>query len=313
MTDNTILISIVSPVYNGAHLLDALVARLTAVLDVMNIRYEIVLVDDGSSDDSWQKIRQLASYIPQLKGLKLCQNFGHHNAITAGIARSVGVYTSVIDCDLQEDPVLLQEMLPLLQQQGYELVLTRKDRSGHKTWRNVFSKTFFMLFRLVSGIAYDNRLANFCMFDTNVRAQFLQKTQQQKQYLIISLQKMDVHKKVLDASISAHYQAKKSTYSWRKLEHTAYEIAVLYASPVFKFLLGLLMPILFYFTLYASVMLYMLLVKGLSYNLLFNLFWLLVWIFNVAMLSFVVKFLLEMRKQKKRPKLYEICQNTETI
>ena len=78
--------------------------RLLAVLPTIATQFEIILVEDGSRDQSWQKIEKICATHKAVTGLKLSRNFGQHNAIAAGLRVSKGDWVVVMDCDLQDDP-----------------------------------------------------------------------------------------------------------------------------------------------------------------------------------------------------------------
>jgi dolichol-phosphate mannosyltransferase len=129
-------LSVVIPVYNCAGCLEELHARLTASLREVTPDYEIVLVDDRSTDAAWEILRRLAGEDPRLRIVRLSRNFGQHAAITAGLARSTGAWTVVMDCDLQEPP----EEIPRLYakaQEGYEIVRATREGRRHSAFRRV--------------------------------------------------------------------------------------------------------------------------------------------------------------------------------
>ena len=134
-------LSVVIPVYNCSGCLSELHARLTASLREVTPDYEIVLVDDRSTDGAWNILRELARNDPRLRVVRLSRNFGQHAAITAGLARSTGAWTVVMDCDLQEPP----EEIPRLYakaQEGYEIVRAVRDGRKHSAFRR-FSATLY--------------------------------------------------------------------------------------------------------------------------------------------------------------------------
>ncbi|UOQ76186.1 glycosyltransferase family 2 protein [Hymenobacter sp. 5516J-16] len=98
------LLSVVSPVYQASAVLDELVRRLEHTLTALPVRYEIILVDDGSADSSWELICRQAARTPCVRGLRLSRNFGQHHAITAGLEQCQGEWVVVMDCDLQDQP-----------------------------------------------------------------------------------------------------------------------------------------------------------------------------------------------------------------
>ena len=129
-------LSVVIPVYNCAGCLRELHTRLTASLVEVTPEYEIVLVDDRSTDGAWDVLRELAREDPRLRVVRLSRNFGQHAAITAGLARSTGNWTVVMDCDLQEPP----EEIPRLYakaQEGYEIVRAVREGRRRPAFRRI--------------------------------------------------------------------------------------------------------------------------------------------------------------------------------
>ena len=98
-SENTPIISVVSPVYMAAELVDVLVKQVTSELEKITDNYELILVEDGSVDNSWQQIEQKCQELQKVKGIKLSRNFGQHYALTAGLKEATGDYVVVIDCD----------------------------------------------------------------------------------------------------------------------------------------------------------------------------------------------------------------------
>ena len=104
-------ISVVSPVYYAENIVEELVLQLRSVLSKITLNYEIILVEDGSTDNSWKKIEEIHNkYNKNVRGIKLSRNFGQHYAITAGIEAAKGDYVIVIDCDLQENPIYILDL-----------------------------------------------------------------------------------------------------------------------------------------------------------------------------------------------------------
>jgi dolichol-phosphate mannosyltransferase len=116
-------VSVVVPVYNGARLVERLVQEVVASLDATGEPYELLLIEDGSQDSSWDAIVTAASRCPQVKGYRLSRNFGQQIAVSAGIAQARGRYVIVMDGDLQNPPSAIPEILRALRA-GNELVYT---------------------------------------------------------------------------------------------------------------------------------------------------------------------------------------------
>jgi glycosyltransferase involved in cell wall biosynthesis len=116
-------VSVVVPVYNGARLVARLVQEVVASLDGTGEPYELLLIEDGSQDSSWDAIVKAASLCPDVKGFRLSRNFGQQIAVSAGIAQARGKYVIVMDCDLQNPASAIPEILSSLRA-GNELVYT---------------------------------------------------------------------------------------------------------------------------------------------------------------------------------------------
>src|SRR5690349_20076034 len=104
-------LSVVIPVYYGEPFVETLVSRIEKNIPSSVATFEIILVDDGSPDDSWKKIESACRSDFHVKGIKLSRNFGQHNAITAGLLASRGRNVILMDCDLQDDPAYLPALL----------------------------------------------------------------------------------------------------------------------------------------------------------------------------------------------------------
>ncbi len=133
-------VSIVVPVYNSMETLDELVARLAKVLTSTVHVFEIILVNDGSSDASWEKICQLAKKYKQLKGVNLMRNYGQHNALLCGTRKAQYPIIVTLDDDLQNPPEQIPQLLLKLQK-GYDVVYGYPEKEKHGLWR-VFSSIF---------------------------------------------------------------------------------------------------------------------------------------------------------------------------
>ena len=129
-------ISVVIPVYNCAGCLRALHERLTVTLTGLTPDYEIVLVDDRSRDGAWEVLCELARSDHRLRVVRLSRNFGQHAAITAGLTRSRGAWTVVMDCDLQEPPEEIARLYAKAQE-GYDIVRATRHGRRHSAFRRM--------------------------------------------------------------------------------------------------------------------------------------------------------------------------------
>ena len=156
MTDKKPYISIVSPVYQSEGIVDELVKRITEEVTRITEEFEIVLVEDGSSDQSWKKIEKNCKADKRVKGIKLSRNFGQHYAITAGLMESQGDHIVVMDCDLQDNPKYIAEMYEK-SKEGYDIVYTFKKFRNHGVIKNLFAGCFHKVF---NWLINDNRMSS---------------------------------------------------------------------------------------------------------------------------------------------------------
>ena len=141
------LISIVVPCFNEAECLATLHARLTAVgRSVASDDYEILLVNDGSRDDSWAMMEALAAEDPHLVVVNLSRNHGHQLALTAGLDLCRGDLILIIDADLQDPPELLGAMLETMRRDGADVVYgLRRSRVGESAFKRATAHGFYRL------------------------------------------------------------------------------------------------------------------------------------------------------------------------
>ncbi|WP_168583676.1 glycosyltransferase [Gephyromycinifex aptenodytis] len=145
-------LSVVIPVYNEEEVLPLLVQRLRPVLDGIDSSYEVVAVDDGSTDDSAVLLQRLRREWPQLRVIRLRANAGHQAAISAGLARARGNYMVTIDADLQDPPEVIAEMLRLAHTEDVDVVYgVREDRSTDTAFKRGTARAFYAMMQLVSG------------------------------------------------------------------------------------------------------------------------------------------------------------------
>lgn len=162
-----VLISIVSPVYMGANFIQELVSRIEKSVSTISDEFEIILVDDGSPDDSWEEIELACRENPKVKGISLSRNFGQHYAIMAGLDFAKGSWIVVMDCDLQDVP----EEIPKLYfaaQEGFDYVRGQRVNRNDKEDKILLSLLFYKLLSYLVGKKLDPTAANFGIFKRKV-------------------------------------------------------------------------------------------------------------------------------------------------
>ena len=144
-------LSVVVPVYNEEDVLPLFVERLRAALDGLHTSYEVVAVDDGSSDTTPVLLQRHRREWPQLRVVRLRANAGHQAAISAGLARARGDYVATIDADLQDPPEVVAQMLEAARVEQVDVVYgVRSDRSSDTWFKRVSARAFYRLIRRMS-------------------------------------------------------------------------------------------------------------------------------------------------------------------
>ncbi|MEK6692721.1 MAG: glycosyltransferase family 2 protein [Nitrospirota bacterium] len=145
-----IIFSVVIPVYNEEENIAELYRRLAAVMEKLG-SYEIIFVDDGSKDRSWELIKEFHKKDPRIRGISFSRNFGHHIAITAGLDHAKGEAVILMDGDLQDPP----EEIPRLYEkftEGYDIVYGIRKERKDKITKKITSFIFWYILRRFSGV-----------------------------------------------------------------------------------------------------------------------------------------------------------------
>ncbi len=164
-------LSVIIPVYNSATILPVLLARLEAVLPQVSEEYEIIFVNDGSPDNSWEVIRQLAEKSPRVRGIRLMRNYGQHNALLAGIRAAQYEVIVTMDDDLQHPPEEIPALLAELEK-GYDVVYGVPQAAKHGLWRDLASRFMKWLIGVALDIPHIPRSGAFRAFRIQLREAF---------------------------------------------------------------------------------------------------------------------------------------------
>lgn len=146
-------LSVVIPLFNEEESLPELVAWIDRALALWAGNYEVILIDDGSSDGSWSVIEVLIQQYPQLKAIRFSKNYGKSQALHAGFARAQGKVVVTMDADLQDSPEEIPGLYQKITEEGYDLVSGWKRKRFDSFWgKNLPSKLFNWAARKTSGI-----------------------------------------------------------------------------------------------------------------------------------------------------------------
>lgn len=141
--------SVVVPVFNGADKIDELFSRIAGTFDSRQCRYEIVIVNDGSTDNTWDVIKSAAAKNSNVVAIDLTRNFGQHPAVLCGLSNSSGDYMLTIDADLQNPPEELFKLIEPAVEKKLELIFAKFTKKQHALYRNIGSRIISRLNELI--------------------------------------------------------------------------------------------------------------------------------------------------------------------
>ncbi len=162
------MLSIISPVYNEAENLTELCARIKAAVEAAKEDFEIILVENGSNDDSSRIIREMRNKDPRIKYVILSRNFGHQGAIMAGLAHASGDAVISLDADLQHPPELIPKLVDLWRK-GHEVVYTvKKIETEERGLRFFLTRSFYKFISSISDIGLAYGQSDYRLLDRKV-------------------------------------------------------------------------------------------------------------------------------------------------
>lgn len=172
MNHLTIDISIVIPVFKEEGNIEMLYQELTKFLDV-NLTWEILFVDDGSTDGSWKKIISLCGKDKRIRGIRFSRNFGHQSALVAGLSNARGNAVITMDADLQHPPEVIPKLLEEWRK-GAKIVNTvRIDHETIPKIKKITSRLFYRVFSFLSGVEISEGMADYRLLDKKVVKELL--------------------------------------------------------------------------------------------------------------------------------------------
>ncbi|HEX5809083.1 MAG TPA: glycosyltransferase family 2 protein [Anaerolineales bacterium] len=165
-------LSIVVPVYRGETLIEPLVAQLSRTVPTFAEQYEIILVNDGSPDDSWSLIQKLAQEYKCIRGIRMMRNYGQHNATLCGVRAARYDVVVTMDQDLQHPPEAIPLLLAKLEE-GYDVVYGAPRKLPQGFWRNLMTAGIKWILAKVIGLSAVRNVSAFRAFRTSLREAFV--------------------------------------------------------------------------------------------------------------------------------------------
>ncbi|SFT41006.1 dolichol-phosphate mannosyltransferase [Algoriphagus locisalis] len=220
------LLSIISPIYKAEAVLQELVDRIHQAVKGITDSYEIILIDDGSPDNSWEILEELASIHPEIKGIKLSRNFGQHYAITAGLDAAKGDWIVVMDCDLQDRPEEIPNLLAKAEQ-GFAVVLARRANRQDGFAKRLSSKLFYRTLAWLTGSKQDESIANFGIYHRRVIDEIIG-MRESIRYFPTMVKWVGFRQTSIDV-VHAEREEGSSSYNFKKLFNLALDIMLAYS------------------------------------------------------------------------------------
>lgn len=176
------MISLVIPVFNEEEVLAMSIERMRNVMCKTGYAFEMIYIDDGSSDSTWAQLEEFCKTIPELKALRFSRNFGHQPAVTAGIDIAKGDAVVIIDADLQDPPEVIPEMIAKWEE-GYQVVYgKRARREGETFMKKITAHTYYRLLKAMSAYPIPLDTGDFRLIDRRV-ADVLRDMREQNRFL----------------------------------------------------------------------------------------------------------------------------------
>ncbi|MBL0014837.1 MAG: glycosyltransferase family 2 protein [Bacteroidetes bacterium] len=154
-------ISVVIPLFNEDESLPELTAEIKAVMEANGYDYEIIMVDDGSTDRSWAVLNELRAVNPRIKGIRFQRNYGKSAALQVGFQKAQGDVVFTMDADLQDRPQHIPEFYKMIKEEGYDLVSGWKQKRKDPITKTIPTKLYNAVNRIVNGVSLHDMNCGF--------------------------------------------------------------------------------------------------------------------------------------------------------
>jgi polyisoprenyl-phosphate glycosyltransferase len=243
-------ISVVVPVYQGQSCLEQLTNRIFDALQDQREFLEIIFVEDGSQDSSWDCIQNLCLKSTLVKGILLSRNFGQHYAITAGLDHAKGDWVVVMDCDLQDKPEEIPRLLAKAEE-GYDVVLAKRMNRRDGFFKVLSSQLFFKILSYLSGKSFDPSIGNFGIYHRKVILAFNQMKEPVRVFSVM-ISWMGFRTATLEVQHASRAHG-SSSYSFRKRMNLALDIILAYSDKPIRLMVKFGLGIAFMSFLFACI------------------------------------------------------------
>ena len=222
--ESSFSISVVVPCYFSSETLRPLTRSVIEACSPISSELEIIYTDDGSKDDTWSVIMELAKEDSRIRGIRFSRNFGQHKAIMAGLRESKNDYVIVMDADMQDNPSDIPDLLMRARNSGFEVVLANRTGKRHGYFKRLGSKVFSHVFSYFSGISSDSAFGNFGVYSRKVIDEI--RKFGDRDFLLGNLVSWSGFSSTSVNVVHNERMHGKSTYSLRTLIRLAYSVII---------------------------------------------------------------------------------------
>jgi glycosyltransferase involved in cell wall biosynthesis len=254
-------LSVVVPVLNESTLIEELITQIKVNSQKITDQFEIIIIDDGSSDQTWNLITKFAMQEKRIKGIKFSRNFGHHYAITAGLQKSTGEWVVVMDGDLQDRPEVIQKLYKKAQE-GYDVVFVSRTKRPEAIYYLFTQKLFYWFLSKLSGMDFDNKQANFSIISKKVVAAF-NKFPENSRFYVSTIKWLGFKNSFVLAEHGKRFSGRPS-YTFRKRIKLAVDVIVAFSERPLRFSIYLGLTVSFLSILGAIFILFKAFTQGFS-------------------------------------------------
>lgn len=253
-------ISVISPVYGAAALLEKLVNSIINSVSAITNDFEIILVEDCSPDRSWEIIKSLSLKDSRIKGIKLSRNFGQQNALNAGFDNASGDWVVTLDCDMQNDPAYIKDLYKK-GLEGYDIVFACRRNRKDAWLKKICSKIFYKFLGYLTETEQDDSIANYVLYRKCVVDAMKQMGDYYRYYPMIN-RWVGFNTFKLEVEHSHRVDNIKSSYSIRKRLKLAYTTIIAFSDKLLRLVLQFGVMLVFFSTFFAAFLIVRYLAMG---------------------------------------------------
>lgn len=231
---NDFLLSVVAPMYNEQEIIGAYLERTLKVLEQHYPRFEIIMIDDGSTDVTFDVCKQFADKYPQIRIIAFSRNYGHEIALTAGIDHARGDYVVQMDTDLQHPPELIPELVNKVQA-GFDIVYAARSHRQNESWlKKTAAKAFYFIATKMTGFVVPEDASNYRVINKKV-VQSIRQLKENNRHLMMLYAYVGYKTASIPFDVESRF-AGKSKYSYRKLINLALDSIISFTHRPLRFM-----------------------------------------------------------------------------